>query len=294
MTPARIPLAPTRLATIAVLLAWALMPAAARAQHLWWDAGHDRGATCAYGQITVYASRPGTYYCGANWHPGEPAGGYCGIQHNGPAERRTICSVWDTSPTLHPAVAFTDPAAVGSRFGGEGNGAHTHMPWPWQPGRPFQFYAAKTPAAAAGNTDLRYYAYDDAAKAWVHVSTIHMPNGDRPATVGTITGGGLASFLENFTGQDKLAPRLATYRLWVGHAPATLKELTTAGGDGQWGQTADAYYLAGGDPAAVAAVFARTATLGQPTAGTPGQPLPPIAVTPLPHDLTDALAHLPS
>ena len=45
----------------------------ASAQHLWWDlAGQGKG-TCIYGEITVLATQPTTYYCGANWHPGEPA-----------------------------------------------------------------------------------------------------------------------------------------------------------------------------------------------------------------------------
>src|SRR5262245_55373952 len=61
-----------------------------QASHLWWDLGDQRQATCLYGEITVLATYPCMYYCGANWHPGEPAGGYCGIQHNSFTERRTI------------------------------------------------------------------------------------------------------------------------------------------------------------------------------------------------------------
>src|SRR4051794_37482571 len=87
----------------------------ASAQHLWWKidkpaaAGKPAAATCIFGEITVLATSPGIYYCGANWHPGEPAGGYCGIQHNGPAERRTIFSIWDTTSDLHPSVTEADP-----------------------------------------------------------------------------------------------------------------------------------------------------------------------------------------
>ena len=76
----------------------------ADAQHLWWDLEGQRDATCVYGEITVLATHPGIYYCGINWHPGEPAGGYCGIQHNGPKEKRTIFSIWDTTTDLHPKV----------------------------------------------------------------------------------------------------------------------------------------------------------------------------------------------
>jgi hypothetical protein len=95
---------------------WAIVAAAIglvtcgelKAQHLWWDTRQLNEAACLYGEITVLATHHGVYYCGANWHPGEPAGGYCGIQHNGPAERRTIFSVWDTTRELHPTVTQAD------------------------------------------------------------------------------------------------------------------------------------------------------------------------------------------
>lgn len=51
----------------------------AEAQHLWWSIEKQGSATCLYGEITVFATHPSIYYCGANWHPGEPAGGYCGM-----------------------------------------------------------------------------------------------------------------------------------------------------------------------------------------------------------------------
>ena len=96
----------------------------AQAQHLWWNLEEHKDATCLYGEITVLATAPCIYYCGANWHPGEPAGGYCGIQHNSETERRTIFSIWDTSASLHPKVTQADPKTIFNRFGGEGEGAH--------------------------------------------------------------------------------------------------------------------------------------------------------------------------
>ena len=115
-------------------------------KHLAWDLEGRRNATCLYGTVTVLATHPAIYYCGANWHPGEPAGGYCGIQHNSEQERRTIFSIWDTSPQLHPRTTEADPDAVFGRFGGEGEGGHTHMLWPWKEGEPFQFFVHKQPA----------------------------------------------------------------------------------------------------------------------------------------------------
>ena len=99
-----------------------LLSGTARGQHLWWNMEGERHAACLYGEITVLATAPHIYFCGANWHPGEPAGGYCGIQHNGKAERRTIFSIWDTSPQLKPKVTAADAHTLHNRFGGEGTG----------------------------------------------------------------------------------------------------------------------------------------------------------------------------
>ncbi len=190
------------------------MCAEARAQHLWWNLAGQARATCLYGEITVLATHPAIYYCGANWHPGEPAGGYCGIQHNGPDERRTIFSIWDTSPELHPKVAAADAQTVFNRFGGEGTGAHTHMLWDWKIGDTFRFFVRKTPGRKSDTTDTGYYIFDPRRQKWLPSATISNPNGGKKS-VATI-GGGLNSFLENFAGKDRAAPKLALYRLWLG------------------------------------------------------------------------------
>ena len=199
-------------AMIAVLLS--LLAGRAEAQHLWWDVKGQDDATCLYGEITVLATHDGIYYCGANWHPGEPAGGYCGIQHNSPRERRTIFSIWDTSAELRPKVTEAEAKTIFNRFGGEGEGAHTHMPWNWRVGEPFWFFLRKQPASEPGATEARYYIYDRDQKAWRHSATIWSPNGDPRGTksVANIGGGGLASFLENFAGKDRATPKLALYR----------------------------------------------------------------------------------
>src|SRR5262245_5138626 len=240
-----------QLATVILLL----LASGAPAQHLWWNTEKQPDAVCLYGEITVLATHPAIYYCGANWHPGEPAGGYCGIQHNSETERRTIFSIWDTTPALHPKVTEADSQTIFNRFGGEGEGAHTHMPWDWKPGEMFEFFVQKQPGEALDTTDTRFYIVDRAAKKWRHISTINSPNGGKKS-VETIGGGGLASFLENFRGKEKEIPKLATYRLWLGSDVDTLKCLTRAGGDGTWGQLNDAYFLAEGERAQLDSVFA--------------------------------------
>ena len=122
----RTSLVSAKLAAIGFGLTCILYASNAPAQHLWWNLMGMHNATCIYGEITVLATHPGIYYCGANWHPGEPAGGYCGIQHNGPAEKRTIFSIWDTAPELHPKVTVADAKTIFNRFGGEGTGAYAY------------------------------------------------------------------------------------------------------------------------------------------------------------------------
>jgi hypothetical protein len=264
----------------------------ASAQHLWWNLEGERNATCLYGEITVLATAPAIYYCGANWHPGEPAGGYCGIQHNGPSERRTIFSIWDTTPQLHPKVTEADPDTVFGRFGGEGEGGHTHMLWSWRTNETFQFFVCKQPGRDTNTTDARYYIYDRSAGKWRHSATINSPIGGH-RSVATL-GGGINSFLENFAGRDREKPKLAFYRLWLGTNLDQMKCLTKARGDGMWGELNGAYFLAEGDRAALDAVFAGVEKeYGKPVFGEKGKGLEPIKATPLPTAVLDALKNLP-
>jgi hypothetical protein len=278
---------------LAVVASLALCAGQARAQHFWWDHKGLDHATCAYGEITVLATYPHIYYCGVNWHPGEPAGGYCGIQDNELDQRRTIFSIWDTTDALHPTSTAMDKRTVTDRFGGEGTGGHTHMVLPWTVGQTFQYFVRKTPAKGVPDaTDACYYIVDPTTHKWVFSAVIRNPNGGH-AEVGTI-GGGLNSFLENFAGTDKDVARLATYKLWLGDDPAHLTPITTGTGDGQWGELHDAFFLANGSTANLDKVFASIkAKYGEPTWGHKGDDLPPIRAAPVPAKVVEQLKKLP-
>ena len=275
-----------------VLVSLVLLSVNVQAQHLWWDLDGQRDATCLYGEITVLATHPHIYYCGANWHPGEPAGGYCGIQHNGPRERRTIFSIWDTAPDLHPKVTEAAPETIFNRFGGEGEGAHTHMLWPWKERETFAFFVQKRPGAKPATTDARYFVFDRGRKTWLPIATITCPDGGK-RSVATL-GGGLNSFLENFAGSDREVPKLALYRLWLGPSPSRMKALTRAHGDGMWGQLHDSYFLAEGDAEKLKALFASLeADYGKPSFGGPGKLRGPLSERPVPASVIEALKRLP-
>jgi hypothetical protein len=269
-----------------------MLSAQAKAQHLWWDLRGQKDATCLYGEITVLATNPNIYYCGANWHPGEPAGGYCGIQHNGGRERRTIFSIWDTSPTLHPRVTEADPATIHDRFGGEGEGGHTHMIWPWKEGETFRFFVRKEGGPEPGTIAARYWIFDPGRGGWRHSATIVSPSGGK-ASVGTI-GGGLNSFLENFSGRDKDVPKVALYRLWIGADAEHLSCLTTARGDGTWGRLHDSYFLAEGEISRLAALYESLAPrYGKPVLAEGGKVVGPISDRRLPAEIVRELETLP-
>ena len=277
---------------LVTIAAYSLACPGAQAQHLWWNLEDQRDATCLYGNITVLATDPGIYYCGANWHPGEPAGGYCGIQHNGPRECRTIFSIWDTSPRLHPRVTEADPSTVFGRFGGEGEGGHTHMLLAWKVGERFQFFVQKRPEINRDSTDTRYYFRAAGQGEWRHAATISSPTGGQ-RSVATI-GGGLNSFLENFAGNDRSTPKLALYRLWLGSSVDTLRPLTRARGDGAWGRFHDSYFLAEGTQERLNKVFLEVESkYGKPEFGAQGRLLGPISNEAVPAEVIRELKRLP-
>jgi hypothetical protein len=127
---------------------------------------------------------------------------------------------------------IANPKTIFNRFGGEGEGGHTHMLWDWKLGETFQFFVQKQPGVTPDTTDARYWIYDRKQKKWLHSATINSPNGGKKS-VATI-GGGLNSFLENFASKDKNIPKIALYRLWLGTSVDKLKCLTRAQGDGTW------------------------------------------------------------
>jgi hypothetical protein len=239
---------------LAIAVALAAVASSAAAQHLIWKPKPaTRAATCLYAEVEVLATGPTIYYCACNWWPGNPAGGYTGIQDAGNGRHLMIFSIWDTSPTLHPKTVEAEARTRYNRFGGEGEGAHTHLDYAWKVGRTYRTYVTKTQDASGANTLTRAYFYDDGLKRWVHEATISSPNDGHESV--TTFGGMLNSFLENWSGQERQRPKLALYRLWLGASPKDLSPVIEARGDGKWGVLNDAFYLAEGDDEALAPIF---------------------------------------
>ncbi|MDR3690235.1 MAG: DUF3472 domain-containing protein [Fimbriimonas sp.] len=238
------------------LAALSVASTCAYGQHLWWKpTSTDKKFTCLYGEIEVLSTNKFIYYCGCTWWPGAPAGGYTGIQDQGGGRHNVIFSIWDTSPTLHPSIVEQESRTQGSRFGGEGTGAHTHLDYDWKLGKTYRYYVTKVQDATQANTLTKLYFYDDILRRWVHEATISNPN-DGHVSVTTF-GGGLNGFLENWMGEERSKPKLALYRMWLGTSPRDMENVTNGGGDGKWGVLNDSFYLAEGDDSALEPVFAK-------------------------------------
>jgi Domain of unknown function (DUF3472) len=285
------------LLTVIATLATILCATVQASQHLFWKHEDEKNATCLYGEITVLVSHPAIYYCGANWHPRAPAGGYCGIQDTGEKGRLTIFSIWDTGKGLHSKATEADPRTVlSSGCDGKG-GQHTHMFRNWQEGRTFQFFVQKQPGDKPDTTDTRYYIIDHVHKRWILEATINSPNGGFKG-VTDIGGGPLGSFLENYRHTHFDAPRIALYRLWLGDSIHSMKFLGRAGGDndrhGLWGQMHGSYFLAEGSPENLDRVFDRLKEdYGTPIIGKKGEPLEPLPDVPMPPKVIQALENPP-
>lgn len=239
-----------RTTPVLVLAAAAVL---AQAQHLWWKTAKNHASYSAlYGEIRVLATNQTIYFCGCNWWPGSPAGGYTGIQDTG-NDHRVIFSVWDTSPTLHPSIVRQ--ADQGNRFGGEGEGAHTHTIYAWQVNEIYRFFVTKSPEKDGKNTLVKTFFFDQRQHKWVLEAAIDSPN-DGGKSVPTFDGA-MAAFLENWSGRERDKPKLALYRLWAGSSPTDLTPVTQATGDGKWGTLNNAFFLAEGDDDALKTVFAR-------------------------------------
>jgi len=282
---------------VLVMLTILLCSTVGASQHLFWKHEDEKNATCLYGEITVLVSHPDIYYCGANWHPGEPAGGYCGIQDIQKTGHLTIFSIWDTAKDLHSKATEADSKTILSTGCDGQGGQHTHMFRNWQEGKTFHFFVQKLPGDKPDTTDTRYYIFDHVHKRWLHEATINSPNGGFKS-VTNLGGKSLVSFLENFTHKNYDEPRIALYRLWLGDNINSMKFLGRAHGDndlhGVWGQLHGSYFLAEGSPANLDQVYAKLREdYGTPIIGKKGEQLEPLPDVPLPPKIINALQNLP-
>lgn len=173
---------------------------ACRSVHLVYQAGE---ALAFHNEVTVEHSAPGTYFMVCGWKDG-----YFGLQELEGGRKQVIFSVWDSVKTDDPgAVAgqdrvqllYQDPAVRVGRFGGEGTGGQSFLPFPWKAGATYRFLVTARPEGA--RTAFTGWVYQPETLAW-----------RRLVTFSTLAGGralqGCYSFVEDFQ-RDRTSTRHA-------------------------------------------------------------------------------------
>ncbi len=160
-----------------------------------------------YNEIKVEKTVKHTYFCTIGFDVG-----YFGIQDHG-SGHLAIFSVWDKgggkddSSAVKKAdqteVLFTNKAAKSSRFGGEGSGAKTMMPFEWKIGKTYSFIVLLTPLEKG----TIYTAWiSEKGKPWQKIASYKTVMTKKNIR-------GFYSFIEDYArnGQTGQKPRLAYY-----------------------------------------------------------------------------------
>jgi len=229
----------TLITTILVVLLAALSadandpqpPRAARSVHLIYPAP---ASTVFYNEMTVRQSQPGSYFMACGF-----SNGYFGIQELRGGNKIVLFSVWDPgNPMDLTAAASRVPAdlrvevlAKGSdvfaqRFGGEGTGAKSMLPYSWKTNEVYRFMVQAK--VEDKKTTYSGYFFLNETKQWKLMATFR-----------TLTGGvaldDIYSFVEDFR-RDGQSPK-ETRRALFGSGWAK-------GLDGQWRELTRAMFSA--------------------------------------------------
>jgi hypothetical protein len=164
----------SRTAAVLFALAMTYLPAraderlkdiACRSVHLAYASSE---AFAFYNEVTVQRTAPGSYFMVCGWK-----GGYFGIQEGGNGHRQIIFSVWDDYKGDDPAAVpdgqrvilrYQDPEVRIGRFGGEGTGGQSFLPFPWKPGTTYRFMVSAKPVGR--RTEFTGFVFDPARAAW--------------------------------------------------------------------------------------------------------------------------------
>lgn len=177
-------------------------------------------AAVATVEATVTQSAPGTYFCLMGFN-----GGYCGIQELYDGRRVAIFSVWDpgdpfnfaahpdeTDEAMRTKILYAGKGVDVSRFGGEGTGGKSMMPYAWETGKPVRMAVTSAPYGDH-RTAYTCWIWSPEENAWFRMATFAtLVGGDR----GRITG--VYSFVEDFRRNVESRDRVRSARfsrLWA-------------------------------------------------------------------------------
>lgn len=170
-------------------------PTAACSIHFGWPAP---ASTWYYQEATVRESTAGSYFMICGWNTG-----YFGIQELGNGRKVAIFSVWDPAKGDNPEnvpleqrveVLHEGKGVEVSRFGGEGTGGKSMMPFDWKTGEKVRCIVQAT--VEGEKTAYAGWLYLPEKKEWRHLVTFRVKTGGKPLS-------GLYSFVEDFRRDTK-------------------------------------------------------------------------------------------
>jgi Domain of unknown function (DUF3472)/Domain of unknown function (DUF5077) len=170
-------------------------PRAACSIHFAWPAPP---ASWFYNEATVRESTRGSYFMVCGWNTG-----YFGIQELGDGRKVAIFSVWDPSKGNNPnnvpleqrvEVLHEGKDVVVSRFGGEGTGGKSMMPFDWKVGEKVRCLVEAT--VEGEKTAYSGWLWMPKTREWKRLVTFRVKTGGKPLS-------GLYSFVEDFRRDGK-------------------------------------------------------------------------------------------
>ncbi|MES2596873.1 MAG: DUF3472 domain-containing protein [Verrucomicrobiota bacterium] len=170
-------------------------PTAACSIHFQWPAP---ASIWFYNEATVQASTPGSYFSICGWNTG-----YFGIQELSNGRKVAIFSVWDPAKGDNPEnvpleqrveVLHEGKDVKVSRFGGEGTGGKSMMPFDWKIGEKVRCIVQAT--VEGEKTAYAGWLYQPAQREWKHLVTFRVKTGGKPLSA-------LYSFVEDFRRDTK-------------------------------------------------------------------------------------------
>eukprot|EP00112_Aurelia_sp_Birch-Aquarium-sp1_P004326 Seg14887.1 transcript_id=Seg14887.1/GoldUCD/mRNA.D3Y31 product="hypothetical protein" protein_id=Seg14887.1/GoldUCD/D3Y31 len=152
-----------------------------RSTHLWWSTNEKlkEPVELFYNEMTIEKSADGSYFMANGF-----SGGYFGLQELYDGKKIAIFSVWEPgNPHDYQAdqrkVKEEDRVKVlGSgegvqvkRFGGEGTGAQSKLPFNWELGKTYKFIVTAKPATKPEGTIFSGYLFMPETKEWKLMAT---------------------------------------------------------------------------------------------------------------------------
>ncbi|XP_038059778.1 uncharacterized protein LOC119730816 [Patiria miniata] len=163
--------------------------AAARSVHLRYDLPDN--VPCVCNEVCVDETRKGSYFCVIGF-----SRGYCGIQELSDGQKKLIFSVWDSESNNDPTpenrvkVTYSGEGVEVSRFGNEGTGGKTMMPFDWKIEVPVKFKMEARDEDGVW-TSFSCFVFIETSSSWFHIATLKtIANGDLLKSV--------YSFVEDF------------------------------------------------------------------------------------------------